>query len=191
VLANASVAVAVAGVICAGLVSLGERAPRAYATAAPMPAPVEQMDLGRAAEPVVLAEVVVAETTTSTTTTPPPPTTTTAVERQRSAPTEAPPAPPAREPDSVEAIIADVFGPQARAAVAVARCESSLRPGAISAGRGNWGLFQINRVHKDLVASLGYEWEDLLDARVNTLVAKVVYDDAGGWSPWDCAPAAR
>jgi hypothetical protein len=106
----------------------------------------------------------------------------------------APPAPVvvavAPAPGSVEAIIADVFGPNARAAIGVARCESHLNPGAISRGGGNWGLFQINRAHRARVEAMGYRWEDLLDARVNSLVAKSIFDEQG-WRPWGCRAAAR
>jgi len=101
----------------------------------------------------------------------------------------APPAPPAA-PGTVEAVITEVFGSHAAAAIGVARCESGLRPEAISRGGGNWGLFQINRVHRDRVARMGFQWEQLLDARVNALVAKTIFDEQG-WGPWACRHAAR
>jgi hypothetical protein len=92
---------------------------------------------------------------------------------------------------SVEAVILEVFGPQhVRAAIGVARCESHLNPKAISRGGGNWGLFQINTAHRGRVAAMGYQWEDLLDARVNALVAKSIFDQQG-WQPWGCRRAAR
>jgi hypothetical protein len=93
-------------------------------------------------------------------------------------------------PGTVEAVIAEVFGAHARAAIGVARCESHLNPGAISRGGANWGLFQINRAHRGRVAAMGYRWEDLLDARVNALVAKSIFDEQG-WRPWACRHAAR
>lgn len=99
------------------------------------------------------------------------------------------PAPPPA-PGTVQAIIAEVFGPHASAATGVARCESGLNPGAISRGGGNWGLFQINKVHARRVANMGYAWEDLLDARVNSIVAKSIFDESG-WGPWACRHAAR
>jgi hypothetical protein len=103
----------------------------------------------------------------------------------------APPVPlPPPAPGSVEAVIAEVFGPDARAAIGVASCESHLNPGAISRGGGNWGLFQINRAHRGRVEAMGYRWEDLLDARVNSLVAKSIFDEQG-WRPWGCRAAAR
>lgn len=130
-----------------------------------------------------------------TTTTVPSPTTTVAP----SSTTTAPPAPaPAAadapaEPRSytaaeVEAIILDVFGPgDGPAAVRVARCESGLNPRAISRGGANWGLFQINKVHRGRVESMGHRWEDLLDPRVNAEVAKAIFDGSG-WRPWACQP---
>jgi hypothetical protein len=100
----------------------------------------------------------------------------------------APTVPPA--PGSVEAIITEVFGPYARQAIGVARCESHLNPGSISSNRANWGLFQINTSHRRQVEQMGYRWEDLLDARVNSLVAKSIFDGQG-WRPWGCRAAAR
>jgi hypothetical protein len=120
----------------------------------------------------------------------PPPTVPVRLASVRVAPV-APPtpvAPPA--PGSVEAVITEVFGPNAQAAIGVARCESHLNPGAISRGGGNWGLFQINRAHQRRVEAMGYRWEDLLDARVNSLVAKSIFDEQG-WRPWGCRAAAH
>jgi hypothetical protein len=95
----------------------------------------------------------------------------------------APAAPPA--PGSVEAVIVEVFGAHGQAAIGVARCESHLHPGSISRNGANWGLFQINTAHRQRVARMGYRWEDLLDARVNALVAKSIFDEQG-WRPWAC-----
>jgi len=95
----------------------------------------------------------------------------------------------APEPGSVEAVITEVFGPHARSAIGVARCESGLNPAAVSRGGGNVGLFQINTVHRKRVANMGFQWEQLLDARVNSLVAKTIFDEQG-WRPWACRHAA-
>jgi hypothetical protein len=194
-LTEAALVVATAGVICAGLVQLGDRAPRALAATAP--------PTGAAAATTALdpeAAPAVAEPATAPSTTAVSPATAAPIRASAASPSPARSFPvevlaseslKARAPGSVEGVIATVFGHHARAAIKVARCESSLRPGAVSAGRGNWGLFQINRIHEDLVVSMGFAWEDLLDARVNALVAREIYDAAGGWSPWDCAWAAR
>ena len=37
---------------------------------------------------------------------------------------------------------------------------------------------------------MGFQWNDLLDARVNALVAKSIFDEQG-WGPWACRHAAR
>jgi soluble lytic murein transglycosylase-like protein len=79
--------------------------------------------------------------------------------------------------------ISATFGDHANEALAIAQCESSLNPNAVS--RGNYGLFQINAVHKGLVASMGYSWDQILDPGVNTAVAKRLYDEQG-WGPWSC-----
>jgi soluble lytic murein transglycosylase-like protein len=104
-------------------------------------------------------------------------------------PPPAPPAPP--PPGTVEAIIVEIFGAtHGQAAIGVARCESGLNPAAVSRGGGNWGLFQINTAHRRRVANMGYQWEDLLDPRVNTLVAHSIFSEQG-WRPWGCRHAAH
>lgn len=103
-------------------------------------------------------------------------------------PTTVAPAPPPA-PGSVEATITEVFGAHGPAAIRVARCESGLNPRAVSRGGKNWGLFQINTVHRSRVVAMGYQWEDLLDARVNALVARSIFDEQG-WRPWGCRRAA-
>jgi len=105
------------------------------------------------------------------------------------APEPAAPAEPAPAPTgggSVEDAIATYFGDVYDKAIRVARCESGLNPSAVSAGGGNWGLFQINKVHQALVESMGYSWDQILDPYVNAAVARHIYDGAGGWSPWGC-----
>ena len=103
------------------------------------------------------------------------------------APRPEPGPPPA--PGSVQALIHEVFGDHGSAAVGVARCESGLNPNAVSRGGGNWGLFQINKVHRGRVQAMGYAWEDILDPRVNAVVAKSIFDEQG-WRPWACRHAA-
>jgi hypothetical protein len=92
--------------------------------------------------------------------------------------------------DPIGASIRSVWGPLADEATKVAFCESSLRPANVSDDQQDWGLFQINVVHEPLVRAMGYEWDDLLDPTINTIVAKEVFDRAGSWSPWTCAWAA-
>lgn len=91
---------------------------------------------------------------------------------------------------ALDAIITNFPGNLAGQAVNVARCESGLNMNAVSSGGGNWGLFQINVVHRGLVESMGYSWGDILNPYINADVARAVYDQAGGWSPWGCSWAA-
>lgn len=91
---------------------------------------------------------------------------------------------------AIDAIVQNFPGSIAGQAVNVARCESSLDPGAVSPGGGNFGLFQINSVHQGLVQSMGYSWNDILNPYINADVAREIYDEAGGWGPWACAWAA-
>lgn len=77
------------------------------------------------------------------------------------------------------------FGSQSDMAIKIATCESNLQADAVSPGGGNIGLFQINKVHADWIKrELGYDWDRLKDPFANTRVAKILYDRAGGWSPW-------
>jgi hypothetical protein len=47
------------------------------------------------------------------------------------------------------------------------------------------GLFQINaQAHGDKLAKLGYTVDDLRDPVKNAQVAKMVYDEVGGFTPW-------
>jgi hypothetical protein len=89
---------------------------------------------------------------------------------------------------SVEAAIAAWFPEVYDEAIAVADCESSLNPGAVSRGGGNHGLFQINNVHRgNFEAITGQPWDMVYDAYYNAQYARRLYD-ASGWRPWTCRP---
>jgi hypothetical protein len=82
--------------------------------------------------------------------------------------------------------IAGIFGDQAGEAVAIANCESHLDPAAVSSGGGNFGLFQINSVHKEAFTEVtGQPWTAVYDAYWNAVFAKHLYDQQG-WGPWAC-----
>lgn len=120
-------------------------------------------------------------------------------------PPPAPPSPPARKPKpapgssappaprgtgSATAAIAHWFPDLYDSAYGVAHCESTLDPGAISPGGGNWGLFQLNRVHAaDFENVTGHPWADVLDADLNAQYARKLYNGQG-WGPWACKWAA-
>ena len=70
-------------------------------------------------------------------------------------------------------------------AVQVATCESGLDPTAVSAGGGNWGLFQINKVHEPTLRQMGYSWDQITDPVVNAKLARSIYDTSG-WRAWSC-----
>lgn len=103
-------------------------------------------------------------------------------------PEAAQPAPAATGGGSVEDAIAASFGDVYAKAVRVARCESSLNPDAVSRNGANWGLFQINVVHRARVEAMGYSWDQILDPYVNAAVARSIYDESG-WGPWGCRGA--
>jgi hypothetical protein len=91
---------------------------------------------------------------------------------------------PAQGGDSVRAIICAQPWPCDQA-IRVAQCESSLNPSAISPDGANFGLMQVNAVHR---ARVGGDLSRLLDAATNVAVAYAIYLDAGGWGPWSCKP---
>jgi hypothetical protein len=77
------------------------------------------------------------------------------------------------------------FPDQYDKALSVATCESNLNPSAVSPGGGNWGLFQINKIHASLVASLGYQWSEMTNPFLNARVARIIYNQSG-WRAWSC-----
>jgi hypothetical protein len=94
-------------------------------------------------------------------------------------------------PSAAQDAITQAFGPVASQAMGVARCESGLDPSAVSRGRGNWGLFQINTVHRDSFESVtGQPWSNVLDPYANAQFAAWLYNESGGWRPWACRWAA-
>lgn len=94
-------------------------------------------------------------------------------------------------PSSVQDAINQSFGPIADQASRVADCESSMDPNAVSSGGGNYGLFQINTVHRSEFEEVtGRPWSDVLDAYANSQYAAYLYNQSGGWGPWTCRWAA-
>jgi hypothetical protein len=97
------------------------------------------------------------------------------------------PEPTIKPANEVEAYIVEVFGEDAPAAIAVAKCESKLNKAALndknSNGTTDHSVFQINSIHTKRYGS-GFK----TDWRENVRVAKKIYD-AQGWSPWVCAKA--
>jgi hypothetical protein len=97
----------------------------------------------------------------------------------------------AESPSVAQDAITQAFGPISDQAMRVADCESSLDPSAVSPGGGNYGLFQINSVHRDSFEQVtGRPWSDVLDAYANSQFAAWLYNQSGGWGPWACRWAA-
>ncbi len=70
----------------------------------------------------------------------------------------------------------------------VAACESGGNPNAVNPS-GYYGLFQLSKYwHESTANSMGYSWNQILDPYVNARVARVVFNQSGGWSPWSCRP---
>ena len=96
------------------------------------------------------------------------------------------PAPVPAAPGSIDAILARHFGAAAGRAKAIAQCESSLNPNAVSRTNDH-GLFQINISHRaQFEAVTGAPWSSIYDPELNTIYAKWLYDREG-WSPWSCS----
>jgi hypothetical protein len=91
-------------------------------------------------------------------------------------------------PGTVEREIKAVFGKDGEDALAVARCESHLRPsvcndGMNSNGTADCGLFQVNSIH-------GIDRKYLTNQTINIQVAKMLFDDQG-WEPWRSSNACH
>jgi hypothetical protein len=71
--------------------------------------------------------------------------------------------------------------------VAVALCEShgkvNAKGGPNSDGTFDWGLWQINDVHKK---SFPGSWNDRFNPKTNTEMASDIFNDAKGFGPWSC-----
>lgn len=72
-------------------------------------------------------------------------------------------------------------------AIAIAYCESGLKPTAHNPhnrnGTTDGGLWQINSVHDKRLKQLGLNKYDPEDA---TKFARMLYDERGGWGDWVC-----
>ena len=89
--------------------------------------------------------------------------------------------PPQREV-SIEELIVETFPEEPEKALAIARCESGLRPDAWSPTQDG-GVFQIHvPVHGKRLEELGL---DIWDPEDNIKFARMLYDESG-WRPWVC-----
>jgi len=71
-------------------------------------------------------------------------------------------------------------------ALRIVECESKFDPSAVSA-TDDHGLWQINRVHMRPGGVAHDVGDRIYDPVVNSQVARAVFDQAGGFSPWTCA----
>lgn len=97
-----------------------------------------------------------------------------------------PPVPPqvSYESGTVEAIIADVFGPYAAKAIRIAQCESGLNPAARNRS-GAVGLFQLLG-HGDMFVAHGWSPDDWADPYKNAIVAFDLSSGGTSWGAWVC-----
>src|SRR5688500_14134989 len=127
--------------------------------------PRELVVVGVAATVLTLVGGVAAEAATSADSAEPPSTTTTSSTTTSSSTTTTTAAPTTTTTtapvDPVEAAIQRWFPDVEERASAIAWCESTHNPRAVSPGGGNHGLFQINNVHRgDWVAVTGTSWAE-------------------------------
>jgi outer membrane biosynthesis protein TonB len=145
-------------------------------------APTQETTTTTAAPAQAVQAVEAPASTTAAPAPPPPPVT--------APPTTAAPPPPPPPPSSGDpaSIIREIFGSHAEAALVIARCESSLNPGATNPA-GYYGLFQIGSGHAPrFEAVTGTSWQSgRYDARANTTYAKWLFDgDGQTWRQWGC-----
>lgn len=82
--------------------------------------------------------------------------------------------------DKIKALISDYFGADAKIAIAIAECESSMNPKAIGdthLSKPSIGLFQISQIYHN------YTTEQLLDVEFNVKVAYQIFK-SGGFNRW-------
>lgn len=83
---------------------------------------------------------------------------------------------------TMEALIADVFGPNAAKAIRIAQCESGMNPNARNRS-GASGLFQIMMpMHADLFANPS----DVFDPAANARAAYSLSNGGTSWGAWVC-----
>lgn len=70
----------------------------------------------------------------------------------------------------------------------IADCESGHRPDAVSPGGGNFGVLQINAVHRAQFEQVtGQPWSQVTNAWWNVYYGHWLYERSG-WQPWSCRP---
>lgn len=88
--------------------------------------------------------------------------------------------------DAIHQNFGDYPGMESKA-LSVVQCESGMNPNAYNPN-GYYGLFQLSKYfHERTANSMGYSWSQIFDPYVNARVARVVFNQAGGWGPWACA----
>lgn len=92
-----------------------------------------------------------------------------------------------RDPANVKRLIRETFPEEPDKALAIAMCESGLKPHAFNPhnrdGSTDGGLWQINSVHDARLKELGLDKYDPEDA---TTFARMLYDERGSFRDWVC-----
>ena len=103
--------------------------------------------------------------------------------------------PPHIDPEVLRRRVAETFPEDADRAVRILGCESSdgLDPKTFDVTLDNGGPMQINRWWQPYFAErFGWTWTQIVqNLEINLLAARIVYDDASGWSPWECYTSGK
>lgn len=87
----------------------------------------------------------------------------------------------------MKALIRHTFPEEPEKAIAIATCESGLRPNAYNGnnpdGSSDGGIFQINSVHDTRLKELGLDKYNPEDA---AKFARMLYDERGNFDDWVC-----
>lgn len=86
----------------------------------------------------------------------------------------------------LERLVVDTFPENPGMALRIVECESRFDPTAVSV-TDDHGLWQINRVHMRPGGAAHGVSDLIYDPVVNSRIARAVFDEAGGFSPWTCA----
>jgi hypothetical protein len=92
-------------------------------------------------------------------------------------------------------LVKETFPEDSRRAMKILGCESTngQNPAAYDPNADNAGPMQINRWWEPYFREhFGWSWHDLIsNVHINLQAARVIYDDAGSWEPWECFTSGR
>ena len=95
-------------------------------------------------------------------------------------------------PERIEQEIRTTFPESPNTAVAIAKCESGMKPKQVGLSSPDYGLMQINGPSWDRKAALLGYTKYRTDVKDNLKMARHIYDAAGGkWTDWVCYTSGK